>query len=244
VTIYDGFDAEAFLRQPVTPDPEFRTRYGIPREIPLVATVGGIQRRKGLIDVVEAAALLRERHRIVVLFAGAESDPEFAAQLSARIAALGLEGSFRFLGYQSNVHDVLARCEMLVHPAHSEGLGIVLMEAMAAGKPIVATRSGGPEEVVVEGETGLLVPPGEPRLLANAMDTLLSDPSTATAMGRAGRARLRGFSPEDTARQTQNLYDELGAASSTEKANRRRVAAELPDEILGRARRAVAEARS
>jgi starch synthase len=133
---------------------------------------------------------------------------------------------------------------MLVHPAHSEGLGIVLMEAMAAGKPIVATRSGGPEEVVVEGETGLLVPPGEPRLLANAMDTLLSDPSTATAMGRAGRARLRGFSPEDTARQTQNLYDELGAASSTEKANRRRVAAELPDEILGRARRAVAEARS
>lgn len=237
--IRDGFDLEGFLSQPVESGPSFRARHGIPPDARLAVTVGGVQRRKGLLDLVEAAASLRRtRSDLVFLVVGAESDPAFAADLRSRIHALGLESFFRFLGFQANVATVLAHGALLVHPSHSEGFGIVLLEAMAAGKPVVATRCGGPEEIVAEGRTGLLVEPQNPSELAGAIEAVLSNPAAAAEMGRAGRKRVASFSLAETARLTQDVYDELPAVSSAEADARRRAAVSLPREILGRARTA------
>ena len=96
-----------------------------------------------------------------------------------------------FLGFVEDIPALLERAALVVVPSRSEGLGLSALEAMAAGKPVVASRIGGLCEVVVHGETGLLVPPGDPEALAEALKSLLADPARARKMGEAGRARVR-----------------------------------------------------
>ncbi len=239
--IYDGFDAEPFLRSPVEPAPAFRARLGIPDRVPVIATVGGVQKRKGLEDLVDAATLLlRSGTEAVFLLVGAETDTAFAAALRAKIAASDLEDAFRFLGFQPNVRNVLAHVDLLAHPSFSEGFGSVLLEAMAAELPVVATRCGGPEEIVRNGETGLLVEVGRPDALAAAIGELLSSPERSRQMGRKGRRRLDDFSLSTTAMLTADVYDAVAAEAAgrtAEETARRGVQADrLLEEILVRAR--------
>ena len=242
--VYDGFDAEAFRRLPVTPDAEFRARHDIAPGARVAVSIGGIQRRKGLLDLVEAAALAR-RSDIVFLLAGAESEPEFAATLKERIGARRLADRFRFLGFQENVRDVLAHADVLVHPSLSEGFGFTVIEAMAAGRPVVATRCGGPEEIVREGVTGRLVAPGDPPALAAAIDRVLEDPGRAAAMGEAGRRDVERFTLEATARRTQDLDDAIAAGQEApQTASRRAAAGPIADEVLRRGRAAARAGRS
>lgn len=239
--VYDGFDAETFLQNPVEPDAEFRARFDIPERIPLIAAVGGIQKRKGLEDLVEAATLLRHSGKgAVFLLVGVESDTAFAAALRARIAAADLGGDFRFLGFQSNVRNVLAHVELLVHPSFSEGFGFAVLEAMAGERPVVATRCGGPEEIVRDGETGLLVDVGRPDALAAAVRALLLSPERARLMGEKGRRRVDDFTLRTTAAQTENVYDavaeEMARRTADELARRGAQADRRLEEILVRAR--------
>jgi glycosyltransferase involved in cell wall biosynthesis len=138
------------------------------------------------------------------------------------------------------VRSVLASCDLLVHPSHSEGFGAVLLEAMAAEKPVVATRCGGPEEIVHDGRTGYLVPVGDPPALAAAIRAVLSNPAAAAEMGRQGEIRLADFSLAAAARGTQDLDDEVVSAFDRDGDRRRKAAAERPAEIFARARRAAA----
>jgi len=173
-----------------------------------VLTVARLDPQKGLHDLVAAAALVPEA-RVMVVGEG----PERRA-LETRIAHLGLGDRVHLLGFRSDVPDLLAGSDLFVLPSLFEGLPLSILEAMAAGKPVVATAIGGNDEAVVDGATGLLVPPGDPRALADAIRALLRDPERRRRLGEAGRRRAEAeFSAPAMVRRVAAVYDELLAAS-------------------------------
>jgi glycosyltransferase involved in cell wall biosynthesis len=240
--IYDGFDLDAFLARPVEAPEALRARYGLGESDRIVACVGGIQRRKGQLDLIEAAApLVREFPHLVLALAGAAGDLEYVAALDTRIAELGLERHVRRIGFEPNIRNLFSVSEVLVHPSHSEGLGLAILEAMAVGLPVVATRCGGPEEIVEDGVSGLLVPVGNPKELAGALRRLLGDPEGARAMGRAAAGRARDFSPAAMACRTEEIYRGLSPVAAETRVLRARLADSITDELLTRARQIVGE---
>ncbi|HYX24582.1 MAG TPA: glycosyltransferase family 4 protein [Thermoanaerobaculia bacterium] len=237
--IFDGFDAASFLARPVGSREDFARRLGLAGTARVVLCVGGIQRRKGQLDLIEAAARLTgEFPDLVVALCGAEADAEYAAALDGRIAELDLARHVRQPGFEPDVRSLLAHAEMLVQPSHSEGFGLAVLEAMAAGRPVVATRCGGPEEIVEDGVSGLLVPVGDPAALAGAVRRLLADPAEAAALGRAAAARAGDFSLEATARRTAAVYRRRLAAPRP-GAERARAAGLAAQEVLARGRATV-----
>lgn len=130
--------------------------------------------------------------------------------LEARARDLGLNGAVRFLGAVPRAASFLPHFDVFVLSSVWEGMSNSLLEAMAAGRPVVATRVGGNPEVVVDGETGLLVPPRDPRALADAVLRLLGDPALAGRLGEAARRRVESqFTLEQMVSRMQELYDQL-----------------------------------
>ena len=118
----------------------------------------------------------------------------------------------RFLGYRPDAEAVLAAADLFVLSSESEGLSNTILEAMASGQPVVATRVGGADELVVDGVTGRLVPPKSSRDLADAVREILGDPVLREAMGRAGRARAESeFSLDLMLERYQTMYCEVAA---------------------------------
>jgi len=123
-------------------------------------------------------------------------------------ASLGIPGeSLAFLGESHEIDNLLAACDVFVLPSLWEGFSYVILEAMRAAKPVVATDRGGTPEAVVNGDNGLIIKPGDPRSLATAINKLLQDPHEAAAMGRRGRERLHDFSLESMAVKTLEVYE-------------------------------------
>jgi glycosyltransferase involved in cell wall biosynthesis len=177
----------------------------------VVACVGNLYPYKGHDILVEAAPrILAAFPETRFLIAG--EDRGAMPAVRARIDALGLSGSFCLAGLRDDVPSILARATILAHPSFEEGLPNAVLEAMSAGKPVVATAVGGTPDAVVDGETGLLVPPADPEALAEAVISLLRDPSRIREMGDAGRRRARsGFSLEGMVRDTMAVYLELAS---------------------------------
>lgn len=189
----------------VSPAPARPTDPAVPHT---VLTVARLDPQKGLHDLVAAAALVPEA-RVMVVGEG----PERPA-LETEIARLGLGDRVHLLGFRSDVPDLLAASDLFVLPSLFEGLPLSILEAMAAGKPVVATAIGGNDEAVVDGATGLLVPPGDPQALADAIRALLRDPERRRRLGEAGRRRAEAeFSATAMVRRIAAIYDELLAAS-------------------------------
>jgi len=163
---------------------------------------------KGQTYLVQAwPSVLKREPRALLLLVG--DGPE-ERLLRSRAAELGLGGSVRFLGFRQDIPSLLALAEALVLPSLNEGFGLVLLEAMAMGKPVVASAVGGIPEVVLDGRTGLLVPPADPEALAVAILRLLEDPRAAQRLGEAGRERAReSFSREAFIQAHRKLYGEL-----------------------------------
>ena len=113
-----------------------------------------------------------------------------AADLEGLAAELHIQANVRFLGEISDVPSLLARASLFVLPSHSEGISLTLLEAMARGLPVVATKVGGNAEVVVNGETGFLVPPNDPSALAHRLRQVGMDSDRCQMFGRAGRRRV------------------------------------------------------
>jgi glycosyltransferase involved in cell wall biosynthesis len=171
---------------------------------PLVLTAARLGRHKGHTYLIEAAKRLP---RAAFLFVG--EGPERAA-LEAQAREAGVGERVHFLGYRDDVPDLLAACDVFALPSLYEGLPLSVMEAMAAGKPVVASAIGGTDEAVVHGETGLLVPTRDPDALAEAIGACLSDREMARRFGEAGSKRARReFSAESMVQQITGLYDEL-----------------------------------
>jgi glycosyltransferase involved in cell wall biosynthesis len=206
--VRNSVPAQAFNRPP---DPELRAMLTGGRERAVVLTLARLVWRKGLGTLLDAAAFVPE-----VIFAIAGEGEERPA-LEARIRQLGLEERVRLLGQRNDVPALLASCDLFVLPSLFEGLPLSILEAMAAGKPVIATAVPGTREVVREGETGLLFPPGDAPALARAITTVLTDRGLASRLGRAGQARARQeFSAEMMARQVEAVYSEvLRSASAT-----------------------------
>ena len=179
----------------------------LPAGARVLLCVARLAEQKGVDVAVRALERIREQEPRAVLVVLGEG-PE-----RARLEALAGEGVY----LPGRVGDVAAwyrRAEVLVHPARWEGFGLALLEAMLAGKPVVATRVSAAPEIVVDGETGLLVPPDDAAALADAVVSLLADAARATAMGEAGLARARSeFSVARMAERTAAVY-ELRAASA------------------------------
>jgi glycosyltransferase involved in cell wall biosynthesis len=173
---------------------------------PLVLTLARLDPQKGLPYLLEAAKVLP---KATFAIAGDGRDRQ---ALEEQARSLGLQERVRFLGYRDDIADLLAACDLFVLPSLFEGLPISVLEAMAAGKPVVATRIGGTDEAVENGVTGWLVPPRDPAALAAAVSRVLSDPSEGRRMGEAGRARaLEEFSAPAMVKKTMRIYEELAS---------------------------------
>lgn len=133
-----------------------------------------------------------------------------APEIARRVRSLGLEDAVRLPGFRPDLHRILPCLDLLAHPAAMEGLGIVLLQASASGIPVVASAVGGIPEAVVHQETGLLVPPGDAKALAEAVSLLLDRPERAQEMGARGRERiLEEFSVDRMVEGNLGVYHEL-----------------------------------
>lgn len=170
-----------------------REAFGLRAEQPLIGVVAQLIERKGHDVLLAALPSLRRTYPglVVLLFGRGPCDERLREQARAR----GVDEAVIFAGYRDDLPALLPGLDVLVHPARAEGLGVSLLQAAAAGVPVVASRVGGIPEAVRDGETGLLVPPGDAAALGQAIDRLLSDPAQARAMGRRGQAFMaREFS--------------------------------------------------
>lgn len=191
-----------------------RGEFGIGPEAPVVTIVGLLMRWKGQDVFLDAAAQIRaclpQARFLVVGDRPANGDAGYVADLRRQVGRLGLERAVTFTGFRHDVHAIMAASDVVVHASTSaEPFGIVLLEAMAASRPVVATALGGPLEIVVPGETGLLVPPGEPKPLAEAALFLLERPALRRAMGENGRQRLEAlFTADRMSRELEAVFQE------------------------------------
>jgi glycosyltransferase involved in cell wall biosynthesis len=186
---------------------------GLPPRVPLVGVVSRLQRLKGLEPFLEAAAVVARRFREVRFLIVGDAGPEdrsYRAGLTELAWRLGLGDRVVFAGLRTDVPELLACVTVSVMPSLDEALSNALLESMAAGVPVVATRVGGTPEAIEDGVTGVLVPPNEPDALANAICRVLADPSLGARLGRAARqAAAERFSTRQMVQATEQLYESL-----------------------------------
>jgi len=205
VVIRNGIDTKEYQADGAT---DVLSEYGVDPARPYVVFVGRITRQKGLPVLLRAAARLDPGAQLV-LCAGQADTPELLAEVTSLVAGLDPARVVwipRMLA-KREVIQLLSHAAVFTCPSLYEPLGIVNLEAMACGAPVVGSRVGGIPEVVADGVTGLLVPPDDPDALAGALNALIGDPERARAMGRAGRERaVAEFSWTAVAAQTADLY--------------------------------------
>jgi len=186
---------------------------GLPPGAPLIAVLSRVSPIKGLEYFLDAAAGVGARvpeARFLIVGAAEKKDAGYQRRLEAHADRLGLGRRVVFTGLRMDVPELLDDVSVSVLPSLSEGLSNVLLESMAAGVPVVATRVGGSPEVVEDGVTGMLVPPRDADGLTRSILGLLEDRQLAMRLGRAGRARVvEHFSIHDVVRQTEQLYTAL-----------------------------------
>lgn len=191
VPLYNGIDLANFA-----PDDgraaAVRAEFGWPADVPVVGLFGQLLPHKGHATLIDAASAIRAAvpgTRFV--FVGALENPPYEAELRRRLADAGLSDAFTFTGWRTDVPHLMRAVDVMAVPTTSqEPAALSLMEGMAMGRPLVATRTGGTPELLVEGETGLIFPPGDAAALAAHVTALLRDPERRRRMGAAGRARM------------------------------------------------------
>jgi glycosyltransferase involved in cell wall biosynthesis len=201
-------------------NPLLRAELGVPADAPLVVMLSRLVPQKGIDDFLTAAArvsaefpaarFLLVGQSLISVNGTVTVDHAYLGELREQVQRLGLGDRVIFTGLRRDVPAVLAETTVSVLPSLSEGLSNTLLESMASGVPVVATRVGGTAEAVADGETGLLVASRQPGELASAILALLRDPARARALGEAGRRRagLR-FSLPRMIRDTELLYERV-----------------------------------
>jgi glycosyltransferase involved in cell wall biosynthesis len=210
--IYNGIEPEQF--NPSLDGAPFRRQHDIPFDVPIAGMVGRLRPWKGQATFLEAAALVHQAQpEVRFLIVGGDPfqvDNDYAQHLRTLASGLGLDGRVTFTGQLADVRPALAAMDVFVHPGAPEPFGLVNTEAMAMGKPVVGFAHGALPEIVMNGQTGLLVTPGDANGLAQATSTLLNDPEQAQAMGQAGRIRVAAkFDVRNTANLVSRLYKDL-----------------------------------
>ena len=185
-----------------------REALGLGPDQPVVMTVGRLNVMKGHVHLLDAVpGLLRRFPDLAVVVAGRGHLHE---QLQAQADALGVAGAVHLLGQRSDARSLLDAADVFVLPSRHEGMPLALLEAMDVGLPVVATRVIGSAEVVVEGETGLLVRPRDPAALERALAQLLADPALRERFGQTGQQRFAAcFTADRMARDTVEVYERV-----------------------------------
>lgn len=185
-----------------------RAEFGLSEATPLVLAVARLDPYKALHVLIDAAARLSpEFPDVRILIAGEGPDRR---RLAGLIADRQLQDVVTLLGSRSDVPDLIAACDVATLSSYSETTPLAIMEYMALGKPVVATRVGGIPDLIEDGVNGLLVEPHDPDALAEGIASLLRDPERARILGRRGRERqVRDFSIDAVARRVESLYDAL-----------------------------------
>jgi glycosyltransferase involved in cell wall biosynthesis len=211
VTVHEGIDLQHIAAAP-TIDPH--QEFWLPHGAPVVGNVAALVPHKGQRHLIAAAALvLRDVPDARFIIAG---EGELRDALERQIRELHLDKHVFLAGFRPDVLSLHKGFDLFVMPSVSEGLGTSLLDAMACGKAVVATRAGGIPEVVVDRQTGLLVSPRDDHALARAIVALLTDPDRRAAMGRAGLERVRQrFSAERMVLETLDVYEQVRAVCKT-----------------------------
>ena len=203
VVIRSGIDLSRF--DPIIPPELFRKEIGVDSATPVIGNIAHFADHKGHRYLIEAAgrvlAHIPEARFVLV------GDGELKKSMEEEVARRGLSAAVLFTGFRTDIPKILAAFDLFVLSSHLEGLCSSIMDAMAMGIAVVATRTGGIPEVVEEGGTGLLVPPRDPVALADAILRLMGDPKRRRQMGQAGRRRVTArFSAESMVDETEKLY--------------------------------------
>jgi len=202
VTVHEGIDLE---RVELAPPAKLHEEFWLPHHAPLVGNVAALVPHKGQRHLIEAAMLVLRQvpdARFVIAGGG-----ELRESLERAIKENRLEKHVMLAGFRPDVLSLHKAFDIFVMSSVTEGLGTSLLDAMAAGKPIVATTAGGIPEVVVDGETGFLVPPRDHQSMADALVKLLKDPELRKKMGHAGLVRARRkFSADRMVQETLKVY--------------------------------------
>lgn len=204
--IPNGVDLSRFEGRPDVAG--FRARFDL--DGPYVLYAGRLAKNKGL-DVLLTAfgRVVREHPYVELVFAGADQDQQ--AALAARADRMQVDDRVTFAGHlsEADYRAALAGCACLALPSEWEAFGLVLVEAMASGRPVVAARVGGTPDVVEDGVTGFLVPHGDAGALADRLGRILGDPLLADRMGAAGRERARRFTWDACVDRLEALFERV-----------------------------------
>jgi len=207
-TIYNGIQPLPHLEDPrnrADLRQSFRRSWGIPFDALILGTIARLHPTKGLNYLIKAAKLLQMRFpKVHLLIVG---DGPLHLELEAQLNSIGLP--YTLTGFLPDAYQSLPAMDLFILPSISEGMGLVLLEAMQAHIPIVASQVGGIPEVIRDGKEGLLVPPMNPEALAEACLRILENPELSKSMTEAGAKRWQEFSIYEMLRQTQTFYQEL-----------------------------------
>ena len=205
--ICNGCDVQRFDAAHAVPA-NFRRRAGFAESDPLLLLAARLEPQKGHSVLLQAIAVLKNEFpnlRLVAL-----GDGSLRAELEGQVRKLGLEKSVLMPGHSPDVRDWMSTADVCVLPSFAEGLPLFAIECLAAGRPMVASAVDGTPEIVVDGTTGLTVPPGDAAALAQAIGRLLREPRLAAALGAAGAAWVRQrLTLERQIRETEDLYERL-----------------------------------
>jgi glycosyltransferase involved in cell wall biosynthesis len=211
--VHNGIDPAPF--DALGPDScrEVRAELGIPADAFVVGCFSRLHPWKGQSVLLDAVARMRGVHALVVGGALFSGEAPYEAELRARAALPSFGGRVHMLGSRDDVPRLLTACDVVVHASVlAEPFGRVLVEAMLAGRPVVATDAGGVPEVVTDGETGVLVPPGDAHALGEALDSLRREPVRSAALARRASVHARQrFSRDAMLAGVRRVIDEVAA---------------------------------
>ena len=219
-TIYPGVNLADFDRAALAAKEAVRIRLGLPAAGPLIGMVGRLQQWKGMHVLLNALPLVLKSHpnlHCVIVGGTHDGEPDYKAELDALALALGIERRICFAGLQQNVADWMQAMDVVVHASDREPFGIVVLEGMALGKPVIAGDSGGPTEVIQHAVNGLLSPFGNSEKLAENVLRVLDRPDFAQSLGAAAWKTAREFSVQ---RYAENLVSAVRSLLNAEPAAR------------------------
>ena len=199
ITLHHGINTEEFSPDRVD-RAQIRKELGIEASELVIGFVGRFSPGKGHEEFLRAASMLAGMHpqvRFLVVGEASFGEEEYERGILALCKDLGLESIVRFIGFRADIASVMAAFDIFAFPSHAESFGSVLIEAMAMELPSVATNSDGVLDIVVDGETGVFVPPRDAGALAGALARLIEDPQLRLRLGRAAREHVKRFFGEE-----------------------------------------------
>lgn len=203
--IYNGVDMTKYQR---LGDQGLREQLALSDNTVLIGSLGNVRPAKDYANLIAAGArVIKERPHVHFVIAGHQK-PSLMRKLEEQMRALGVTEHFHFLGFCQNCAEFLGQVDAFVLSSSSEGFSIATIEAMATSLPVVVTQCGGPEEIVVHEQNGLMVPPSAPRALAEALLRILSDTALAQRLAAAGMQTAKArFSLDEMLQGYENLYN-------------------------------------